>query len=79
MTSVSQAPSTVIDAVLHLAGDLAEHLRSPDEVAAWTGRFFASVSGKTGKMPKPVRDVLNRQQARLQLLPLVRQYAERKL
>src|SRR5690349_8668210 len=79
MVAVSQAPSTVIDAVLHLAGDLAEHLRSPAEVAAFTGRFFAEVSAKSGKMPKPVRDVLNRQQARLQLLPLVRQYAERKM
>jgi DNA helicase-2/ATP-dependent DNA helicase PcrA len=79
MVAVSQAPSTVIDAVLHLASDLAEHLRSPDEVATFTGRFFAEVSAKTGKMPKPVRDVLARQQARLQLLPLVRQYAERKM
>jgi len=53
MVAVSQAPSTVIDAVLHLAGDLAEHLRSPAEVAAFTGRFFAEVSAKSGKMPGP--------------------------
>jgi DNA helicase-2/ATP-dependent DNA helicase PcrA len=78
MTAVSSAPSTVVDAVLHLAGDLAEHLREPTDVAAWTGRFFAEVSGKTGKMAKPVRDVLSRQQARLQLLPLIRQYTEKK-
>ncbi|GGM32727.1 UvrD-helicase domain-containing protein [Dactylosporangium sucinum] len=78
MTAVSSAPSTVVDAVLHLAGDLAEHLREPADVAAWTGRFFAEVGGKTGKMAKPVRDVLARQQARLQLLPLIRQYQERK-
>ncbi|WP_433066261.1 ATP-dependent helicase [Dactylosporangium sp. CS-033363] len=78
MTAVSSAPSTVVDAVLHLSGDLAEHLREPADVAAWTGRFFAEVSGKTGKMAKPVRDVLSRQQARLQLLPLIRQYSEKK-
>ncbi|GAA1522001.1 hypothetical protein GCM10009827_042550 [Dactylosporangium maewongense] len=78
MTAVASAPSTVVDAVLHLAGDLAEHLREPEDVAAWTGRFFAEVSGKTGKMAKPVRDVLSRQQARLQLLPLIRQYQEKK-
>ena len=78
MTAVSSAPSTVVDAILHLAGDLAEHLREPAEVAAWTGRFFAEVGSKTGKMAKPVRDVLSRQQARLQLLPLIRQYGEKK-
>ncbi|MDG6104878.1 ATP-dependent helicase [Dactylosporangium aurantiacum] len=78
MTAVSSAPSTVVDAVLHLAGDLAEHLRAPEDVAAWTGRFFAEVSAKTGKMAKPVRDLLSRQQARLQLLPLIRQYQEKK-
>ncbi|WP_433223702.1 ATP-dependent helicase [Dactylosporangium sp. CS-047395] len=78
MTAVSSAPSTVVDAVLHLSGDLAEHLREPADVAAWTGRFFAEVSGRTGKMAKPVRDVLSRQQARLQLLPLIRQYGEKK-
>jgi DNA helicase-2/ATP-dependent DNA helicase PcrA len=78
MTAVSAAPSTVVDAVLHLAGDLAEHLREPADVAAWTGRFFAEVGSKTGKMAKPVRDVLSRQQARLQLLPLIRQYSEKK-
>jgi DNA helicase-2/ATP-dependent DNA helicase PcrA len=78
MAAVSAAPSTVIDAVLHLAGDMAEHLRQPADVSAWTGRFFAEIGGKTGKMAKPVRDVLSRQQARLQLLPLVRQYSEKK-
>jgi len=46
MTDVSAAPSTVVDAVLHLAGDLAEHLRTPDDVAAWTGRFAAPPSGR---------------------------------
>ncbi|GAA2589433.1 ATP-dependent DNA helicase [Dactylosporangium fulvum] len=78
MTAVAAAPTTVVDAVLHLAGDLAEHLREPADVAAWTGRFFAEIGGKTGKMAKPVRDVLSRQQARLQLLPLIRQYQEKK-
>ncbi|MET7421859.1 UvrD-helicase domain-containing protein [Dactylosporangium sp. NPDC005555] len=78
MTAVASAPSTVVDAVLHLAGDLAEHLRAPEDVSAWTGRFFAEVGARTGKMAKPVRDVLSRQQARLQLLPLIRLYQEKK-
>jgi DNA helicase-2/ATP-dependent DNA helicase PcrA len=79
MTDVAAAPSTVVDAVLHLAGDLAEHLRTPDDVAAWTGRFYGDVLAIPGsKVPAPVKRVLDRQKARLQLLPLVRRYAERK-
>src|SRR5690348_1944138 len=79
MTDVSSAPSTVVDAVLHLAGDLAEHLRTPDDVAAWTGRFYGDVQAVPGaRVPAPVKKMLDRQRARLQLLPLVRRYAERK-
>ncbi|HLL68020.1 MAG TPA: ATP-dependent DNA helicase [Micromonosporaceae bacterium] len=78
MTAVQAAPSTVTDAVLHLASDLAEHLRTPDDLAAWTGRFFGEVQAKPGKEYSRVRDLLGRQRARLQLLPLVRAYAERK-
>src|SRR2546429_632762 len=44
MSQVDRAPSTVTDAVLHLAGDLAEHLVGPDELSAWTGRFFAELT-----------------------------------
>jgi DNA helicase-2/ATP-dependent DNA helicase PcrA len=78
MTDVSAAPSTVVDAVLHLAGDLAEHLRTPDDVAAWTGRFYGEVQAIPGaRVPAPVKKMLDRQKARLQLLPLVRRYSER--
>jgi DNA helicase-2/ATP-dependent DNA helicase PcrA len=78
MSDVLVAPSTVTDAVLRLAADLAEHLRTPAELAAWTGRFFADMEGRPGKRLKTVQKVLDRQKARLQLLPLVRGYAERK-
>jgi DNA helicase-2/ATP-dependent DNA helicase PcrA len=78
MSDVLVAPSTVTDAVLRLAADLAEHLRTPAELAAWTGRFFADVEARPGKRLKSVQKVLDRQKARLQLLPLVRGYAERK-
>ncbi len=78
MSDVLVAPSTVTDAVLRLAADLAEHLRTPAELAAWTGRFFADVEERPGKRLKTVQEFLDRQKARLQLLPLVRGYAERK-
>jgi len=79
MSAVTLAPTTVTDAVLQLAADLSEHLRSPDDVAAWTGRFFEEVAAKPGRMPATVRDLLARQRARLQVLPMVRAYTERKL
>ncbi|MEV4412086.1 UvrD-helicase domain-containing protein [Catellatospora sp. NPDC049609] len=78
MSAVDSAPSTVVSAVLALAGELAEHLVSPDSLATWTGRFHASVSAKPGRMTADVRDLLARQRARLQLLPLVRAYDQRK-
>lgn len=78
MSDVDSAVSTVTDAVLHLAAELAEHLRDPSDVAAWTGRFFAQVNGRSGRVYAEVQRVLERQKARLQLLPLVRAYSERK-
>jgi DNA helicase-2/ATP-dependent DNA helicase PcrA len=78
MSAVSWAPSTVVDAVLHLAGDLSEHLVDPDQLAAWTGRFHAAASAPQGRMYREVTDALQRQRARLQLLPIVRDYSERK-
>ncbi|MDT5036683.1 MAG: ATP-dependent helicase UvrD/PcrA [Micromonosporaceae bacterium] len=79
MSDVLVAPTTVTEAVLRLAAELAEHLRTPAELAAWTGRFFAEVDARSGRELKSVRKVLDRQRARLQLLPLVRAYTERKL
>jgi DNA helicase-2/ATP-dependent DNA helicase PcrA len=68
----------VTDAVLALAGELAEHLSDPDEVARWTGRFSAAVTGLPGRVYAPVQSMLDRQQVRLRLLPLVRAYEQRK-
>ncbi|GIE83790.1 ATP-dependent helicase [Actinoplanes regularis] len=79
MTGLNRAPSTVTDDVLALSAELAEHLRSPDDLAAWTGRFFAEVQSFPGRVYKDVSEMLRRQQHRLTLLPLVRLYAQRKL
>ncbi|MFS8478251.1 MAG: ATP-dependent DNA helicase [Micromonosporaceae bacterium] len=78
MSDVDSAVSTVTDAVLHLAAELSEHLRTPDDLAAWTGRFFAEVRSRPGRVYADVQKVLDRQRARLALLPLVRAYTERK-
>ncbi|MFI5931730.1 UvrD-helicase domain-containing protein [Actinoplanes sp. NPDC051494] len=79
MTGLNRAPSTVTDDVLALSGELAEHLVSPDDLAAWTGRFFAEVQSLPGRVYKDVSDALLRQRHRLTLLPLVRLYDQRKL
>jgi DNA helicase II / ATP-dependent DNA helicase PcrA len=79
MSEVDRMPSTITDAVLALAGELDEHLVGPDELAAWTGRFFAEVQSRPGRVYADVRKALTLQQTRLRLLPLVRAYARRKL
>src|SRR4051794_40983128 len=79
MTGLNRAPTTVTDDVLALAGELSEHLVTPDELAGWTGRFFAEVQSLPGRVYKDVTDMLQRQQHRLTLLPLVRLYEQRKL
>ncbi|GIJ80649.1 DNA helicase-2 / ATP-dependent DNA helicase PcrA [Micromonospora phaseoli] len=78
MSEVDRMPSTVTDAVLALAGELDEHLVGPDELAAWTGRFFADVQSRPGRIYADVRKALALQQTRLKLLPLVRAYGRRK-
>ncbi len=79
MTGLNRAPSTVTDDVLALSGELAEHLVTPDELAGWTGRFFAEVQDRPGRVYSGVTEMLARQQHRLTLLPLVRAYGKRKL
>jgi len=71
--------ATATAAVLALSGELAEHLRNPDEIEKFTLGLTARVEGLSGARPyRAVRDVLERQQGRLALLPLVREYAARK-
>ncbi|MFC7527834.1 ATP-dependent helicase [Actinoplanes sp. GCM10030250] len=79
MTGLNRAPGTVTDDVLALSGELAEHLVTPGDLAAWTGRFFAELQEYPGRVYKDVSEVLRRQQHRLTLLPLVRLYEQRKL
>ncbi|WDZ85162.1 ATP-dependent helicase [Micromonospora cathayae] len=78
LSELQRMPSTVTDAVLALAAELDEHLVDPDDLSAWTGRFFHEVQSRPGKVYADVRKALAVQQTRLRLLPLVRAYAERK-
>jgi DNA helicase II / ATP-dependent DNA helicase PcrA len=74
MEQIEWGPATVTKAVLELAGELAEHLRSPQdvrEVGAWLAQRYDELPGR------PVRDQrrpLVTQRVREQLLPLVEAY-----
>jgi DNA helicase-2/ATP-dependent DNA helicase PcrA len=79
MSAVDYSPAYVTDAVLHLAADLSEHLVSPEQLSAWTGRFYAEATAPAGRVYADVSRMLAAQQARLALLPMIREYGHRKL
>ncbi len=78
MDAVDWAPVTVTAAVVELSGELAEHLRGPDDVLEagdWLRRRLAEVPA--GKR-RPAEATIKCQRVREQLLPLVRAYAAAK-
>ncbi len=78
MDAIDWVPVTVTAAVVDLAGELAEHLRGPDDVLAageWLERRFEALPA--GKR-KPAEAAMRAQRVRAQLLPLVRAYAAAK-
>ncbi|MGP7999481.1 MAG: ATP-dependent helicase [Streptosporangiaceae bacterium] len=83
MDAVSWSPPAVTSAVLMLAGELAEHLRTPDQVAAVGESLHAQAaalagSPRAGRLPAPVRKILECARTRDQLLPMVAGYARAK-
>jgi DNA helicase-2/ATP-dependent DNA helicase PcrA len=71
-------PATVTAAVLALAGEMSEHLRSTADVTALTGKLADDLAAVPGRVTKAVRDVLATQRTREQLLPLVSAYTAAK-
>ena len=68
-------PATVTAAMLTLAGEMSENLRTAADVLQ-TGRWLADCHARlSGRVPKAVTDVLKTQRTREQLLPLVAAYA----
>ncbi|CAN5271176.1 hypothetical protein BH20ACT5_BH20ACT5_20690 [soil metagenome] len=85
MSFVEHTPATITAAVLDLADELGEHLVDPEQLRAHTHDLVTRVealpaarSSQPGGVYKDVRQMLNRQLARLQLLPLVQAYTARK-
>ncbi len=84
MDDVPFAASTIINAVVDLAGEMAEHLLVPADLVMLIDRFEARVSGlpkgasRARTRPKAVADALTALRARRQVLPLVEGYLELK-
>jgi len=83
MSHVTMTPAWITKELLDLAEEMGEHFVVPEELRRYTERLVADVealpgsSRKTGVYAK-VRGALDRQLARLQLLPLVEQYTRSK-
>ncbi|CAN5257557.1 ATP-dependent DNA helicase [soil metagenome] len=86
MAGVSLAPSTVTIDVLGLSAAMAEHEISPEELPGFSANLRARIEAlprlRPAKGPDQVyaevRKMLNRQDIRLKLLPLVEAYQARK-
>src|SRR6202167_2176216 len=76
MDEVQWTPQTVTAAVLELAGDLAEHLRPSADVRGVGKWLDAEAARWPGRVLAQVRQVVETQRTREQLLPLVDRYAE---
>ncbi|MFB4310471.1 ATP-dependent helicase [Actinomadura sp. GTD37] len=77
MDGIDWQPDTVTKAVMELAGDLAEHLRTAEDVrkvGAWLDERFAAVK----KPLKAQRDILAKHAVREQLMPLIEAYGRAK-
>ncbi len=79
---IAWTPDSVTAAVLELAGEMAEHLRTPDEVRTVGQRLAEQAAalsvGRNGRLPAVVAKILATQQTREQLLPMVTAFASAK-
>jgi DNA helicase II / ATP-dependent DNA helicase PcrA len=86
MTGVEAARATVVDAVLGLAGECAEHLLDPSQIEQVAEDVLERIAElpknfgdpTPGKPKADVKAIAQRMQARRSLLPLVQAYRRRK-
>jgi len=77
MDAVSWTPGWVTAAVLDLSGELAEHLRQPEDIRS-AGEWLARRLSELTKRSAQVNKIIECQRTREQLLPLVAAYAAAK-
>jgi DNA helicase-2/ATP-dependent DNA helicase PcrA len=79
-----KVPSTVTGYVLSLAGELAEHLVSPDELQVHAERLCREIENapkakrQRDELPQELQKVVAAQRLRVALLPLLAEYGQRK-
>ncbi|GAA0538264.1 ATP-dependent DNA helicase [Saccharopolyspora subtropica] len=79
-----KVPSTVTGYLLALAGELAEHLVSPDDVREHAERLCRAIEAappakrQKAALPQGLQKIIAAQRLRVALLPLVEEYAQRK-
>lgn len=82
MEGLDQAASTVVHAVVHLAGELAEHLVGPDRVADWLTAHadrLDALPGRDGRAPSAeARNTASLLRTKALVLPLVQAYQRAK-
>ncbi|WP_035902716.1 ATP-dependent DNA helicase [Knoellia subterranea] len=82
MDEVDKAESTVTAAVVDLAGEMAEHLQTPETVAAHLDRVISHLEqmerGETRRRNHPAATELTNLRLRRAVLPIVGRYAELK-
>jgi DNA helicase-2/ATP-dependent DNA helicase PcrA len=77
MDKIDWTPDTVTTMVMDLAGDLSEHLRTPDDVRG-VGEWLQARYAEVRKPISRQREILAKQDVREQLLPLVEAYGRAK-
>jgi DNA helicase II / ATP-dependent DNA helicase PcrA len=78
MDAIDRAPQWVTAAVLDLAAELAEHLRTPADVHQLGRWLDTACQTIPGRVPALVRKITECQRTREQLLPIVAAYAQAK-
>src|SRR5215475_4836996 len=78
MDAIDRAPQWVTAAVLDLAAELAEHLRTPADVQQVGGWLDTACQTLPGRVPALVRKISECQRTREQLLPMVAAYTQAK-
>jgi DNA helicase II / ATP-dependent DNA helicase PcrA len=78
MDAVDRSPQWVTAAVLDLAAELSEHLRTPDDVQQAGQWLDTACRTLPGRVPALVRKISDCQRTREQLLPMVAAYTQAK-
>ncbi|WP_425474644.1 UvrD-helicase domain-containing protein [Stackebrandtia endophytica] len=78
MSAAELGVEEIVSRVLSLSDEMTEHLRGPDDVRGYTEQLLSEIEERVSRPTKPVEKLVTGLRARLQLLPLVHEYQNRK-